>query len=112
MASLRNITLVRWFLSYYVAILLGLGGLCSVVVGLREPMPGQYTGPWTNEKLINHRWPVHIVPVPRAKADELADYLTLFEWRRTELFARGAVVLVLSLAAFTAMGRRRPTPAI
>jgi hypothetical protein len=116
MASLRNMSAGRWFLSLFVAILVAVVGFCSVVVGLLEPMPGQYRGPWTNAKLINHRWPIHIVPVPRAKAAELVDYLTLFEWMRMEIVARVVAVLILSLVAFMltfiAMRQRAATPAI
>ena len=49
--------------------------------------------------------------MPRAKADAPVDYLTLFEWTRTEFLARIVAVLILSLLAFMltfiAM-RRRP----
>ena len=116
MASLRNTSFVRWFLSLFVAVVIATAGFYSVVLTVREPMPGQYRGSWTNAKLINHRWPVHIVPVPRAKADELVDYFTLFQWMRAEFLARIVSVLTLSLVAFMltfiAMRRRPATLAI
>src|ERR1700730_10622070 len=101
MVSLRNIRLTRWSMSLFVAIIIGVGSFYSLVLGFRDtPLPGHYSGAWTNGKLINDCWPFHIVPVPRAKADALADGLTLFEWWRTEFIARSVAVPVLSLVAF------------